>query len=159
MKSQNAIRLERWRRQRGVKPRVRPIMERLIEKRRIDENGCWLWCGGLHKNGYASTTTGSRGSREYVHRISYRLHKKEIPEGKDIDHLCRVRHCFNPNHLEAVSRKENIERGVGPGLLGTINGTKTHCKNGHPFDAENTYFRPSGGRKCRECERQRRKQK
>lgn len=91
----------------------------------------------------------------YAHRLSYELHKGEIPEGLEIDHLCRNRWCVNPDHLEAVTRRENIMRGDGPKKLGELNSKKTHCKHGHPFDKENTRYRPTGGRSCRICNRER----
>ena len=142
---------ERWRRRHGVRPRIHPLGERLIEKRIISTSGCWLWDGATMKNGYASTTTGRRNHREYVHRIAYKLWVGLIPDGLEIDHLCRQRNCFNPKHLEAVTRSVNTLRGDGPKLLGSINGDKTHCKHGHLFDYVNTYFRPTGGRSCRAC--------
>lgn len=128
-------------------------LERLIAKREIDTNGCWLWIGSLHPNGYASTTQGSRRSRDYIHRIAYRAIIGPIPLGKELDHLCRVRHCFNPQHLEPVTRIENVRRGIGPAILGRLNGSKTHCIRGHAFDEYNTRLRPTGGRDCRACAR------
>lgn len=146
---------ERWRRRQGIKPRVRPVIDRLMEKREISPSGCWLFTGALHPNGYASTTLGRRNKRDYAHRIAYRILIGEIPEGKDLDHLCRVRNCFNPEHLEPVTRQMNTRRGLAPQMLGALNGEKTHCVNGHPFDEENTYNRPTGGRSCKTCTRER----
>lgn len=152
-RSENALRLERWRRKRGIKPRVRPLSERLLDKRIITASGCWEWAVAKTKNGYATTTLGSRGKKEYLHRISYREFIGSIPDGKEIDHLCRNRSCFSPAHLEAVTRSVNTLRGDGPKLLGSINASKTHCKHGHLFDDRNTRLRPSGGRDCRACAR------
>jgi hypothetical protein len=77
----------------------------------INEAGCWLWQGKLKNNGYASVSY--RGKVYYAHRFMYEKYKGKIPDGLDIDHLCRVRHCVNPDHLDAVSRQENLNRGLG----------------------------------------------
>jgi hypothetical protein len=135
-----------------------PTRERLLRNREISMSGCWLWLGKLQPNGYGMTHLGSRakGARRktvYVHRLAYQEWVGQIPVGCDLDHLCRVRRCFNPEHLEPVSRKENVIRGAGPALLGSRNGGKTHCKHGHSFNDENTSLRSGGGRTCRECAR------
>ena len=128
-----------------------PIEERLLARRRVTASGCWEWSLFVQRNGYATTGTGKRGQREYVHRLAYELWKGAIPEGFDIDHLCRNRRCYNPAHLDAVTRAVNMKRGIGPAMLGKINGSKTHCVNGHAFDEANTRHRPTGGRDCRIC--------
>lgn len=96
----------------------RPVStpQQLIEKNRnILENGCWEWTATVNVNGYGSTQLGGRkGKRVYAHRLSYEAYKGSIPEGLDLDHLCRNRKCVNPDHLEAVSRKINAHRGDGP---------------------------------------------
>ena len=138
---------------------VLTIEERLFRHRWLNETGCWVWTGKLQPNGYAMTFLGSRAqgqrrSRVYVHRLAYELWRGPIPSGLDLDHLCRVRSCFNPAHLEPVTRAVNTRRGDGPALLARLNGSKTHCKSGHPFTAENTRQRPTGGRTCRTCEKE-----
>ena len=86
-----------------------------------------------------------------AHRCSYEFLKGEIPNGLVIDHLCRVRNCINPDHLEPVTPLENMMRGNNQTVT---NKTKTVCKNGHEFTPENTYTNPySGKRKCRTCNR------
>lgn len=81
--------------------------------------------------------------------MSHELHKGPIPEGLVIDHLCRNRGCVNPDHLEAVTQRENILRGEG---LAAANARKTHCPKGHPYSGENLYVVPSSGRRqCRIC--------
>jgi hypothetical protein len=137
-----------------------PTKDRLLRHREVSPSGCWLWTGAVQPNGYAMTTVGSRAGgakrqKAYVHRLAYEEWVGPIPGGKELDHLCRVRRCFNPEHLEPVTRRENTLRGDGPELLGAINGDKTHCKWGHPFDKQNTRPRPGGGRTCLACERAR----
>lgn len=94
---------------------------------------------------------GQAGRMVLVHRWSYTHLVGEIPEGRQLDHLCRVRNCVNPAHLEPVPAKINTHRGMSPAAL---NLRKTHCLNGHPFDEENTrWYR--GTRNCRACQRER----
>lgn len=106
---------------------------------------CWLWSASKFKTGY-----GQFGAGKYAHRIAYEMIVGPIPEGMVIDHLCRVRHCVNPDHLEPVSNKTNLLRGVG---FSGVNSRKTHCSKGHPFDEQNTYYSAKGYRACRTCHR------
>ena len=99
---------------------------------------CIIWKGPLNAQGY-----GRHGGK-LAHRIEYEKVKGPIPIGLELDHLCRNTSCVNPNHLEAVTRLENMRRRYA---------TMTHCVNGHEFTAENTYKKPEGYRQCRECNR------
>lgn len=140
-----------------MKERI-PIPERLLRHSRPDENGCWLWTGGLDKNGYGKATlaiNGDWGHRRYVraHRLAYETFVGPIPAGLELDHLCGNRGCINPAHLEPVTGHENILRGAGPAA---VNARKTICKNGHLFTEENTIrysYKGRGWRACRECRR------
>lgn len=120
---------------------------------RVDRTGeCWLWTGYVRTDGYGVLTQRIAGRIVplYAHRLAHIAFIGPIPAGFHVDHLCRVRHCINPAHLEAVLPRTNYVRGTG--FSGT-NARKTHCKYGHPFDDLNTRIRPCGGRTCRECER------
>ena len=114
-----------------------------LETRR---NGCWLWTGYI-SNGYGLIKWA--GKVRSAHRTAYELLVGPISVGLEIDHLCRVKNCVNPDHLEPVTHRENCARGEN------YNSNKTHCINGHAFDSENTYIIPSsGGRQCRICARE-----
>lgn len=128
-------------------------LERVLQRIEVDpETGCWLWPGAVTSNGYGKIGMGSRsdGTRRTVstHVLTYTMMIGPVPEGMELDHLCRVRNCCFPGHLEPVTHHENVVRGEN----GYRN--KTHCKNGHPFDAENTAPRRDGGkRRCLTCKR------
>ena len=123
-------------------------------------DGCWYWCGKTLPNGYGVYRSG--GAQVSAHRYAYQLSNGIIPIPLTIDHLCRIRHCVNPDHLEAVTLAENIRRGSGGTSGGKASGAKkramTVCRHGHPFDQHNTRFRENGTRACKACERERKKQ-
>ena len=106
---------------------------------------CWLWTGRIDRGGYGRYGENGGGA----HRTSYEWFVGPIPDGLHIDHLCRVRRCVNPDHLEPVTCRENLMRGEG---IAVKNARKTHCKYGHPFTPESTY-NERGHRMCRECTR------
>lgn len=83
-----------------------PTMREVLEGgRAISASGCWEWTGAVATTGY-----GRFGAGEYVHRLSHEVYKGPIPEGHQVDHLCRNRVCFNPDHIEAVTQEENLRR-------------------------------------------------
>ena len=114
----------------------KPLRQRAEEKYEINETtGCWLWTGSLNKGYGQIMVLTEKGHRPLgAHLIIYEFHKGPIPKGLDLDHLCRIRHCVNPNHLEPVTRKENLARGN----VGLKNRARiiayTHCPNGHLYE-------------------------
>lgn len=132
----------------------RPIEDRLARRRQVTDAGCWLWTGRKNNMGYGNMTLtpiAGRGQVRLVHRIAYEHFVGPIPQGMQLDHLCRVRSCFNPEHLEPVTSQANTLRGAGPTA---VNAAKTQCVHGHEFTQDNTYLRPGGQRECRTCRRQ-----
>ena len=133
-----------------MRKRAISIETRLLDKISPEPNsGCWLWIGATQRKGYGAIRFD--GKFIAAHRVSYTVFRGKIPDGLELDHLCRVHCCINPDHLEAVSHSMNVHRGKSPSAN---NARKTHCKNGHAFTPENTYIKPSGdGRECRICKR------
>lgn len=117
--------------------------------------GCWVWTG-TKWGGYGKTwTDASPRKRIFSHVRAYQMLVGPVPEGMDLDHLCRNRACCNPAHLEPVTHHENVLRGYG---LGGTNARKTHCAKGHEYTPENTIVETwrtgHPTRICRECRRQ-----
>lgn len=109
---------------------------------------CWEWRGTLRKDGYGQFSVDGRALM--AHRFAYEFMVAPIPDGLQLDHLCRNRSCVNPWHLEPVTPQVNTLRNTGPSA---INAVKAACPAGHPYDDANT--RTKGNRRvCRECTRQ-----
>lgn len=124
-------------------------MERFWDKVKKTET-CWLWTAALSLDGYGRFQLD--GGPRLAHRVAYQLQVGPIPEGLQLDHLCRVRNCVNPAHLEPVSHQENCARGINAQT------EKTSCPRGHKYVTENTYIDPRGWRGCRECRRRSRRE-
>lgn len=114
---------------------------------RKDDDSCWEWTGWRSRNGYGRLRL-TKHTEVAAHRFSYELLVGPIPEGLQIDHLCRNRSCVNPAHLEPVTCQENLLRGL---TIAARNAAKTHCPRGHSYSGENLYRKPNGGRECRAC--------
>jgi len=128
----------------------------LLEQKDIDRfwskvdksSDCWLWTDVLARNGYGYLGIGGRAGRKVqAHRLAYELMNGEIPAGLQIDHLCRVRHCVNPAHLQAVTQRTNLLRGNGASAR---HARQTHCIRGHPFSGMDSL----GRRICAICRRE-----
>lgn len=138
------------------KPRTkRPLGERFWEK--VDASGvCWEWTKGKNDKGYGSFRL--EGKTRGAHKVAWELLMGPVPAGLDLDHLCRNHACVNPDHLEPVTRRENVLRGVNaiPGKHHHM-AQRTHCVNGHKYTEENSYHRKDrpGHKQCRTCKRDR----
>jgi len=119
----------------------RPVAERLMRFIEVQPDGCWAW-RGYQLKGYGQSY--KNGRHVYAHRVAYEEWRGPIPEGLELDHLCRNTLCVNPEHLEPVTHAQNMTR---------FQATITHCKNGHEFTPQNTYIRPDrpNQRGCRIC--------
>ena len=153
-------------RSKGGVPRRKPPVEAFwdnvnkagpIPAHRPDLGPCWIWTGYLHPHpiygGYGQTS-GRVGSSRRAHIVAYELLIGAIPDGLELDHLCRNRACVNVlTHIELVTHRENQLRGTS---AFAVNAAKTHCLNGHEFTPANTYISPGqpGMRKCKTCRRE-----
>lgn len=117
---------------------------RFMEKTR-SEGDCLVWTAYRNEAGYGKFRVNGRSVR--AHRYAYERLVGPIPVGLVLDHLCRNPACVNPDHLEAVTQRENIRRGVNG------HAAKTTCCRGHEYTPENTRLKRAGGRDCRACER------
>lgn len=119
-----------------------------LPSNRPDLGPCWIWKGHVKPNGYGQFSLGSLGNygKPNAHVFAYQILCGAIPEGLELDHLCRLPRCVNPFHLEPVTHSENIRRGWW-----ALHKPKTHCSFGHPYTPENTYYRTDGKKECRIC--------
>lgn len=127
------------------------ILPDRIESKINKSETCWLWISGINRSGYGFASW--QGKRILTHRLMYELLVGPVPEGLQIDHLCRNRACCNPAHLEVVTLRENVRRRGGG--QSRIDREKTHCPKSHPYDEKNTYKDKRGRRYCRSCHRER----
>ncbi len=115
---------------------------------KVDAAGdCWLWTARCDRQGYG--TFKWNGQWHFAHRIAYEMLVGPIPPNMTLDHLCRTHNCINPDHLQVTTLRENILRGYG---LSAQRARRTHCPQGHPYDAGNTYTWRCM-RQCRTCNR------
>ena len=122
---------------------VKTVRDRFMEKVALG-NQCWFWLGAKTSLGYG--TIRSNGRTDLAHRVSFELFRGPIPLGMELDHLCRVRNCVHPYHLEIVTSAENTRRGFAPS---TVVARRGICQRGHALTAENT---TKGKRRCKTCQ-------
>lgn len=109
-------------------------------------DGCWEWTGAHDPKGYGCIDIDDKKPK--AHRLVYEILVGPVPEGLELDHLCRNKGCVRPKHLDPVTHAVNMER-AAPYIP-----VKSHCPRGHPYDEANTYIAPgSGSRMCRTCRR------
>jgi len=137
----------------AMRPTTKERFWSKVDKNHITD--CWMWVG--HKrNGYGQFNYGGRnGVRIGAHRYAYQEIVGDIPGDMVLDHLCRQRDCVNPDHLEPVTRKENVIRGFSPAARQS---RQKNCKRGHALSGDNLYVTPKGRRQCRSCRKQAMKQ-
>lgn len=139
----------------------KPLAERFWAK--VDKNGpisehrpdlgpCWVWLGsfrGRYGRVFVRSNPDRTTVKEDAHRVSYKLCVGPIPDGKELDHLCRNRGCCNFAHVEPVTRSVNLQRSP---LIGRTAKRVTHCDNGHPLSGDNVMTdKKTGYRRCRIC--------
>lgn len=134
------------RKARSMPERIEALVNRYVQL----DGECWVWHGWKTPNGYGHVNI--LGLHFMIHRVFYEYFIADIPDGLHIDHLCRVRACVNPWHLEPVTQSINNKRST----VSKHNTRKTHCPQGHPYDEENTLRIPSRptARYCLTCNRE-----
>jgi hypothetical protein len=127
-------------------PRRDEVVYRLLDRTEMQPGSCWLWGGCRSKDGYGSIKIDGR--KDYVHRVAYRLFNGVIPPGMEVHHTCTVKGCLNPDHLRALTHRDNL---LADDTIPGRNARKTHCIRGHAFSTENTRIVPNGYRVSRRC--------
>lgn len=130
-------------------------LARFLDKVELPDSieSCWLWTGATTRrvNGYGRFSVAGRLT--LAHRFAFEHAREPIPDGLELDHLCRTPPCVNPWHLEPVTRSVNIRRGTAIEKSIALQRAKTHCPAGHPYTDGNTYIVPGSNahRQCRAC--------
>lgn len=114
----------------------------------LEPTACWVWTARLNPKGYGQFSWSHDGKRTwFAHRVSYLLFNGPIPDGAEVDHLCRNRRCVRPSHLEVVTHAENVRRAAA------IQKVDGECRHGHDLTASGTYLDRKGVVRCMECAR------
>jgi hypothetical protein len=126
------------------------ILEEKITSKFMPEpmSGCWIWIGAIGKGGYGNISYWKEKKTYRAHRLIYQILVGPIPQGLELDHLCRNRRCVNPAHLEPVTRLENLLRGQ---TVVAHNSTKNFCNKGHSLSGDNVRMHLKRFRTCRIC--------
>lgn len=143
---------------RGKWPRPTLTLDRLMARAIPEPNsGCMLWLSSINQFGYGRASIGPN-RRVVAHKLAYEFVYGQVPDGLELDHLCRVRCCINPAHLEPVTKIVNVRRGIAGLKHKARQAAKSCCPRGHPYSGDNLFVRQrTGYRECRECMRQRAK--
>lgn len=126
-----------------------PLLDRIVEKVTVQDDGCWIWTGAT-SFGYGRVRVDPKHLRA-AHCALWEEVVEPIPDGLELDHLCEVLACVNPDHLEPVTPRVNVLRSNNAAAR---NARKTHCLRDHELNEENTYHH-GGRRHCRTCRRER----
>jgi hypothetical protein len=141
--------MSRW----APEPFITRFWAKVVEGETPDD--CWGWAGSVTDQGYARFKTKCPDGRwRYLlaHRFSWEYaHATPVPDGLQLDHLCRNRICINPRHLEPVTNRTNVLRGSGHTAANT---RKTRCHRGHPLSGANLSIKANGARRCLTCHRE-----
>ena len=129
-----------------------PLSALLAKASPEPNTGCWLWAD-RSDNGRGYGRLKRHAKRYQAHRLFYELLVGPIPDGHELDHKCRVTFCVNPDHMEPVLHRVNVQRGVTGAVNTRRQRSKTHCPFGHAYEGYNLIVRKSGARGCRECSR------
>ncbi len=129
---------------------ARFLKKLLLSNDQPEVGTCWLWIGATTPQGYGTFWDGRkiRSAHKWVFEYAY----GKCAENKVLDHLCGVKPCANPAHLEEVTKNENSRRGFS--IATCYNASKSHCSHGHHYDDKNTYIDRRGRRSCRSCKRE-----
>jgi hypothetical protein len=130
-------------------PNAFALPERFWDKTRADENGCLIWTGAIQSRGYGCFSIA--GTIQLVHRLAYLASGREIPDGWHVDHLCRVRACVNPEHLEAVTAAENNRRRPGNGITSPVPKVTHEWADRYGWNSAVHADWPSMRRRCPRC--------
>ena len=109
---------------------------------------CWLWLGALDRDGYGVYTPEGKATAR-AHKWIWEQMVGDVLFEHELDHTCRNRSCVNPAHLQEVTHRINVERG----LCGVLHTPKSHCNYGHSLGGDNLYVSPNGNRHCRQCKK------
>lgn len=114
---------------------------------------CWIWTASLNHKGYGQFQSSTYGRPMLAYRFAYLMLVGEVPEGLVLDHICEVKACVNPQHLEPITNQENLIRGGVGQKNAEHHKSRTHCRNGHEYTEENTSYwnRKSRGVLTRRC--------
>lgn len=131
-------------------PRI-DVLTRIMRRVVKHDGGCWIFMGHLNRQGYGQVTLSTEDGRALVHRVVYMRLVGPVPQGKELDHRCRVRACCNPAHLEPVTHLENVRRGDASAVHRARHADASTCGKGHPRTPENIRITARGERRCRPC--------